>query len=183
MLKSERLVLRPINESDVEWLRETRNKYRDHFFDSGEITAEQQRGWYKKYRETHTDQMFIMELKDGTKIGTIAIYNIDVAKRTATFGRFLLLNEFTHKGYAEEAVKCLLDYCWNKMRLYKLNIEVYLENLDAIAIYARAGFKTGKPIIHLEKVNEKVDFNKPMIIGSYDDMSEEGYESTGSNVK
>jgi RimJ/RimL family protein N-acetyltransferase len=184
MLKSERLILRPICEEDIEWLRETRNKHKNDFFDSNEITAEQQKQWYQRYREVEgRDQMFIIQLKDGTPIGTVAVYDIDIASRAAKFGRFLLLDEYRHCGYAEEAVKCLLNYCWNTMRLYKLKVEVYLDNLDAMAIYARAGFAHKRPIIILEKINDKADFRKPMRISSYDDMSECGYEGQVTNVK
>jgi RimJ/RimL family protein N-acetyltransferase len=166
MLKSERLYLKPIDESDIEWLRETRNKYKDHFFDAGEISKEQQKQWYSRYREIEgKDQMFIIQLKNGTNIGTVAVYNIDVSTRTADFGRFLLIDEYRHHGYAEEAVQCLMDYCWNTLRLWKIKLSVFLDNIDALAIYARSGFKTtSRPIILLENVNEKVDFKKPIKI-------------------
>lgn len=185
MIKSERLQFKPVGEEDIEWLRSTRNKYRDHFFDAHEISKEQQRAWYEKYKEVEgRDQMFIMQLKDTTPIGTVAIYNIDVTNRTAIFGRFLLLEEFRGQGYAEEAVKCMLKYCWDTLRIYKLKVEVFLDNIDAIAIYARAGFKTTtRPIILLENINENIDFKKPMTIKSYDALSTDGYESQETNIK
>lgn len=184
MLKSERLILKLIEEKDIEWLRTTRNKYKDHFFDASEISKEQQRQWYTKYVETgDKDQMFIIYLKSGEKIGTVAVYNINITDRTADFGRFLLLDEYRHCGYAEEAVRCLLEYCFDSIRLYKLKIGVHLDNIDAIAIYARAGFKTTtRPIILLERVNANFDVRKPLVLSSYDEMSD-SYESQASNIK
>lgn len=184
MLKSERLILKPIDKDDVEWLRTTRNKHKEHFFDASEISKEQQRQWYAKYVETGgKDQMFIIQLKSGEKIGTVAVYNINVTDRSADFGRFLLLEEYRHHGYAEEAVKCLLDYCFDSMRLYKLKIGVHLDNIDAIAIYARAGFKTStRPVILLERVNPNFDVKKPMAM-SYDSLSGGDYENQSSNIK
>lgn len=165
MIKSERLVFNCIEEKDIEWLRESRNKYRDKFFDSHEITTEQQKSWYVRYKEIGTDQMFIVTLKSGEKIGTIALYDIDITNRTAKLGRILLLDEFRHYGYAEEMVKSLMNYAFNTTRLYKVKVECYWENLGAIAIYYRAGFKVNpKPIMQLEKINDNIDWKKSLVM-------------------
>jgi RimJ/RimL family protein N-acetyltransferase len=166
MIKTDRLNIRLLEERDIEMIRQWRNIYREHFFDSSEISKEQQRAWYTNYQSTKgTDQMYILELKDGTPIGQCALYNIDITSRKAVFGRFLLLEEFRHVGYAEEAVKGVLNYAFKILRLYKIKVEVFLENIDAIAIYARSGFKTTtKPIILMEAVNYEADPNKPLIL-------------------
>lgn len=184
MLKSERLLFKPVDENDIEWLRETRNKHRDSFFDSHEITTEQQKAWYTKYRESGTDHMFQVALKSGEAIGTIALYDIDISNRTAKLGRVLLLEEFRQHGYAEEMVKTILKLAFETIRLYKVKVEVHLDNINAIAIYARAGFKSiTRPIQLLEATNPNFDPKKSVRIESYDEMSETGYESQCSNVK
>ena len=166
MKKGDRLNLRHIEEKDIEWLRETRNKYKDNFFDSSEISVENQRAWYKNYREnTGIDHMFIVELKDKTPIGTIAIYAVDIASRTAKLGRVLLIEDYRGHGYAEEAVKLAVDIAINDMRLFKIRVEVFQDNLDALSIYHKAGFKTGsRPVILLEKISHNLDWNKPVVI-------------------
>lgn len=184
MIRSERLVFKPVDENDIEWLRDTRNKYKDHFFDAHEITKEQQKAWYAKYREIGTDHMFIVKLKSGDKIGTIALYDVDITNRTVKLGRVLLLEEFRRHGYAEEMVQTLLKLAFETMKLYKVKVEVHIDNINAIAIYARAGFKSiTRPIQLLEAVNPNYDPKKPVTIKSYDDMSESGYEGQASNVR
>jgi RimJ/RimL family protein N-acetyltransferase len=183
MLTSERLIYKPIDANDIEWLRETRNKYRDNFFDNGEISSEQQRAWYARYREDGRDKMFIVKLKSGEPIGTIAIYNIDAQNRTATLGRVLLLDEFRHHGYAEEMVQRILQLAFESMRLYKVKVEVHYDNIDAIAIYARAGFKPAtKPIVFLECKNTKFNPKQPVQLLSQDEDDDAGYESQCKNV-
>jgi len=182
LLKSERLILWPINAKDIEWLRETRNKNKDKFFDTGEISKEQQRVWYEKYQDCKTDQMFIIRLKSGQSIGTIALYNIDIGKRIAILGRVLLLDEYRGNGYAEEAVKSMLDLAFNSMCLFKIRVEVFEDNKDAIAIYNRSGFKMlTRPILIMEKINNDINWNAPIKIESYDDMSD-SYEGQNTNV-
>jgi len=158
--------MRPLKDEDVELIRQWRNNHRDSFFDASEITKEMQRAWYQRYKETDgKDQMFIMCLKDGTAIGQVAIYNINVADRNADFGRFLLLEEYRGHGYAEECVKGMMEYCFETLRLYKVKIQVHLDNIDAIAIYARSGFKTTtRPILYMERVNPNYDWKKPITI-------------------
>ena len=183
MLKSKRINFSPVSEEDIEWLRENRNKHKDSFFDAGEISIDQQKAWYGRYKESATDNMYIATLKSGDKIGTIALYNIDIASRTATLGRVLLLEEYRGYGYAEEMVRTMLRVAFEHIRLYKVKVEVHIDNINAIAIYARSGFKSiTRPIQLLEATNPNYDRKKPLVIGSYDNLSESGYESQESNI-
>lgn len=167
MIKGDRVDLAPLQEKDIEMIRQWRMKYKDHFYDANEITPEQQKIWYSKYKESPTDRMYIIQKKDGEPIGTIAIYEINIQTRTARLGRVLLLEEARGQGYAEEAVKTLLDYADNVMRLYRVTTDTYIDNIDAIAVYARAGFKTTiRPIIILERINKNYDPKKPIRLDS-----------------
>jgi len=171
MLYGIRINLKPLEEKDIETTRTWRNKYSDKFFDSSYITKEQQRQWYERFKETH-DYFFIIQLKDKTPIGTISLYNINIGDRTAVLGRFLLLDEHRHHGYAEEAVGMVIDMA-ERMGLFKIKVEVHLENIDAIAIYARAGFKTQtKPIIIMEKQFTNQDWDRPIEIFDVEEEEE-----------
>jgi diamine N-acetyltransferase len=183
-IESARIRLHPIDEYDLEWLRETRNKNRNNFFSAEEITKDQQISWYERYKESNTDNMFIIATRDGQEVGTIALYNIDIGTRGAELGRVLILEEYRGNGYAEEAVRLLTDYAFKVFRLYKVRVHTHLDNLDAIAVYARAGFKTTtKPIIILEKINPDYNPKKPLVLESYDELSTEGHECQCSNVR
>lgn len=173
MIKGTMIDLKPLEEKDIEMIREWRNKYKEHFFDAGEISKDQQRQWYEKYRDSAgKDYMFIIQFKEGTPIGTIALYNIAIAERIAELGRVLLLEEFRGHGYAEMAVKMVLELAFEKIKLWKVKVSAHWDNLDALAIYARAGFKTTtRPIILLECMNHTIDWKKPVVIEDYDTTS------------
>jgi len=110
--------------------------------------------------------MFIVETKDGTPVGTIALYDVSIADRTARLGRVLLLEEYRGHSYMDEAVKILTGYAFSTMRLHKIRVEVFLDNTPAIAIYASAGYKTtARPIILMEKINVDFDPNQPLAMG------------------
>jgi RimJ/RimL family protein N-acetyltransferase len=182
MLKGERINLKPITQEDMELVRSFRNAYATNFGDAGYITKEQQRLFYEKYQESSVDKMFVVELKTGTPIGTIALYNISTPDRTAEIGRVIIVDEHRGQGYAEEAVRMICKLA-DEMRLYKVRVWAYLDNLDAISIYSRCGFKAGRPRLYLERVKE-TNWKAPVKIESYDDDSGKGgYEGQCDNVK
>lgn len=182
MIKGDRINLRSIEQEDMETLRSWRNAYANNFGDGGFITKQQQKIFYEKYCESSTDKMFIIQLKDGTQIGTIAIYNISTVDRTADIGRVILLDTQRGHGYAEEAVKMICKLA-DDMRLYKTRVWAYLDNLDAIAVYARSGFKAGRPRLYLERTND-VNWKDSVRIESYDDLTgDHGYEGQCDNIK
>jgi diamine N-acetyltransferase len=164
MLKGDKISLRPIGSGDIEWLRATRNKYRDSFYTRDEISPSQQRAWYDRYVECNTDLMFIIITKDGDKAGTIALYNIKMDDRSADVGRIIVLEEFRGEGYMEEALQLLTDHAFKRMRLFKLKISTYLDNAAAIGLYSKVGFESlQRPVMLLEMRNPDKDvFHTPL---------------------
>jgi RimJ/RimL family protein N-acetyltransferase len=179
-----KIKLRLITKDDIEWLRTIRNQYRDHFFTHDVITPEQQRRWYQAYADsTGRDYMYIIELPDGTKIGTIALYNINMSDRTADLGRILLREEYWNHGIMEKAINMVLNLAFNSMRLFKVRIATFLDNAGAIALYHKCGFKSlDRPVMLMEKKNIDMDWNKPVMLQSYEEL-DESYEGQASNVK
>lgn len=161
MLKGEKINLRLINENDLELLRMWRNQHSQDFFTKDQITPQQQRAWYQKYSESATDKMFILQLKDGTPIGTIALYNINIADRSAELGRTLLMAQFRGSGYMEDAVKVLVTHAFEVMRIWNIRLSVYLDNAAAISLYHKCGFEsTERPIMLMEARNIDQDWRK-----------------------
>jgi len=158
-IKGEKIVLKPIEQKDLERIRLWRNLYSSEFFSGEEISKEQQRLWYERYQASGgKDTMFMVELPNGMQVGTIALYDVSIPDRTARLGRVLLLEEHRGNGYMDEAVQILTNYAFTKMRLYKIRVEVFLTNAVALSLYAKSGYKaTTRPMILMEKVN--IDYN------------------------
>lgn len=165
MIKGANVDIRLLQEKDVEVLRQWRNAYGESFFTHDYITKPQQRQWYSKYLESGgKDMMFIVQLKDRTPIGTIAIYNIDVSTRTADFGRMLILQEYEGFGYAKEATQLVVDFAFKNLKLWKVKLSVFLDNAKAIGIYSECGFTSlTRPVMLMEAINKKQDLWKEPI--------------------
>lgn len=163
MIKGTRIDLRLITEKDIELLRVWRNSHSRDFFTKDYLSPQQQRAWYNKYAENSMDKMFIVQLKDSTPIGTIALYNINIADRTADLGRTLLLEDYRGQGYMEEAIKLLVNIAFDSMRLWNIRLSVYLDNAAAISLYHKAGFQSSsRPVLLMEATNSDKSPSKPV---------------------
>lgn len=143
MIQQDKLLFRPVEESDIENIRLWRNRdgIREAFIYQQYISREQQEHWYKNYNENENDIMFIIEYE--TKpIGTVAIYNIDLDKREAEFGRLMIGQvEIRGLGIGQKATKAMCEFGFNKLHLNKIVLEVFEDNRHAMRVYKEIGFK------------------------------------------
>lgn len=135
--------LKPIDREDIEYMRNWRNNENINktFFNSEYISSEAQRKWYEKYRYNASDRMFIINYKNNP-VGTVALYNIDYKNNTAEFGR-LLIGDIKNrcKNIGLIATRTLCEYGFNKLGLNKIILEVFKDNISAINLYRKVGFK------------------------------------------
>ena len=89
-----------------------------------------QAGWGPEYR-------FIVLDENGRPIGTCSVYN--VSGDSAAIGIRIGERSCWGKGYGTEAVKQLLDWCFDA-GLEVIRLRVLAENLRAIGCYRKCGF-------------------------------------------
>lgn len=82
----------------------------------------------------------IKNLED-KKIGRCIIFNMDRVNRHAMVGIFIGHKGNWNKGYGTEAMKLLLDYCFNFINLNSVMLGVMEFNKGAIKSYEKVGFK------------------------------------------
>jgi len=180
MLIGDKINLTALQKDDLEMIRQWRNQYKHNFYDESYITKEKQREFYNNLQQS-SDYFFIIRLKDNTPVGTIALYDLRLDDRSATLGRFLLLDNYRGQGIATEAVNLITELA-DRIRLWKIRVDCKEDNIDAIRVYERCGY-IRREIICFERINHKHDWNIPMKVSSYDDLSPDGYEGTCSNVR
>lgn len=100
--------------------------------------------------ESRLDMLFwaIIRKDNGQHIGNI---KIDPVSRRHSIGEYGILigdRQSWGKGFAKEASEAVIEYCFSKLKLRKINLGVVTENFAAVALYERIGFvKEG----HLKK--------------------------------
>ena len=115
-----------------------------HWFFSASttITAEMHLAWLEQQQSDETDLTFIIASnRDGGFIGMIALYRIDLDRRTAEFGRLLIGETALRRaGYAFEAIQ-LVKGIAREMGLLRIYLSVLPSNIAAIRLYEKNGFR------------------------------------------
>ncbi len=162
-IKMDSILLLPLNEITGEQYRVLRNKkyVSKWFFHSAEITEQQQSEWFKSYLNNTSDIMFSIHLNDSQKtfIGANAIYDIQEREGIGEYGRVIIDPRFAGRGYGYSATLAACIFAKDTLKLHKLILYVYQDNLAAVRTYVRSGFKhlnfitdeTGNKMIYMEK--------------------------------
>ena len=168
-LESERIVLRPITEEDTEDIIKWRNSENvmRHFIIQTPLTKEIHERWLQeKVASGQVVQFVIIEKLEGKPIGSV--YFRDICEKSAEFGIFIGEESYLGKGYGNEAQHLAMDYAFNELDLKKVVLRVLSDNIGAITIYEKNGFRQilnknetvvingeNKTILFMEAVNEK----------------------------
>lgn len=134
-----------LKEEDIQLIRTWRNQdnVRSKFINQDIITEEAQKNWFKKYILKPDDYVFvIIEKCTQKKIGMCALYNFIEDEECAEFGRFIIGDKDSHgKGYGKDALETALRVAFKTLKLKKVHLEVFKDNVPAVSIYEKCGFK------------------------------------------
>lgn len=135
------MILRPIEERDLEVVRRLRNESRSWFFFDGEIDAEQQRRWFAQLPGQGV-RFYVIEV-DGSVVGTASAR--DTPEGTE-IGNLLLDPAQRGRGLMHQAVDELTRAPGTYFGLVKP------DNENSIRVFERSGF-AGR-YLRLEKITE-----------------------------
>lgn len=85
-------------------------------------------------------RLMIEDAKNGTQIGCIDIYDYDAFNSRAGFG-ILIDEKHRGQGYAKNAIKLLLDYCFNSLLLNQIYALVLTTNITSLFLFESIGFE------------------------------------------
>lgn len=136
------IVLKPLVVEDIELLRQLRNlnNIRKNFVYDKYIDEESQKKWFVNYLEVNSDLMWSVFFQEEW-CGAVAVYDIDLEKREAEFGRIMLSPSIQGKGLGKKIIKGVLDYCKNTLNLRRIVLSVKINNIPAIKSYLDTGFE------------------------------------------
>lgn len=159
VLESDKVLLRPLTEADIEQVRVWRNSEhtRKWFIDDVFITEDQQKKWYERYLKDDQEIIFLIEEKEEIfkPIGMVALYNMDFVKNEVEFGKIFIGEESARgKGYGSLVVKMVIDFAFNHYQFSIINLEVLKNNIRGIHTYEKLGFKI---------INEKIVGGKKLL--------------------
>jgi [ribosomal protein S5]-alanine N-acetyltransferase len=96
---------------------------------------------FRTYRKQkpRKEYRFAIVIK-GAAIGSISAHHIDRHHGTTTIG-YWLSESYWGKGIMSEALQALCEFLFNKLKLRRIEADVYLQNKGSIRVLEKAGFK------------------------------------------
>ncbi len=144
-LETERLILKSMSLADVDFLlyhfgAEETNWYTEY---ERLKNREEAIDFYYKFIEPGKKTYFRLVItlkKNDTLIGTIGFFLYNRRDSSAEIG-YDLSRLYWRKGITTEAVKCLVNYGFEQMNLYRIEVTADPENIGSIKILKNLAFK------------------------------------------
>lgn len=138
------ITFRSIRKSDlgliVKWLNDPEtNQYLGARVRQG-TNFETRLKWYEKYKTEKTKKMFIIYV-DSKPVGEVGLINIDKLDNNAEL--FIMIGEkgFRGKGVGQKAIKFIIDYAFNNLKLHRISLGCFEDNIAGMKCYDKCGFK------------------------------------------
>lgn len=144
-IETERLILQPMDESFISekylsWMNDPEVFL---YLESGGNYSMNELQEYVKHSVDKKIFFWAITIKDnGKHIGNIKIDPISRRHGTGEYGIMLGDRSEWRKGYAAEASIGLINYCFEELRIRKINLGVVKDNESAVQLYEKLGFKT-----------------------------------------
>ncbi len=144
ILTGKQVLLRPVKLSDakrfVKWFNDPQvNKF---MFVRGITLAEEKKYILNRIQGKVKDVLhFCIDTQTGVHIGAVSLESIQKRNKNASFGIIIGDKNYWSKGYGEEASRLILDYGFKKLKLHRVELDVYSYNHRAMGLYKKLGFK------------------------------------------
>ena len=85
-------------------------------------------------------RLMVEDAKNGAQVGCIDLYDYDEFNSRAGIG-ILIDEKYRGQGYAKNAIKLLLEYCFNTLLLNQIYILVLASNVESMLLFESLGFE------------------------------------------
>jgi ribosomal-protein-alanine N-acetyltransferase len=143
MFQTARLEIREITESDLEEVRLLHNEFSTlkWLSDISIVTQAQQLKWFLNLKNSAKNRRYVARtIADSTIVGVFRLDDIDLQNKTAQVG-LDIEKSFRQKGYATEIYGEMLAHIFNYLGMNRVSLVTLCNNLPAIALYSKMGFK------------------------------------------
>jgi len=134
----QKISYRPFRASDLElrvkWLKNPSVKQNMGWQIREGVDLDDQKKWFKKYQKDKYDKRFIIEA-DNKPVGMVGLTEIDPLDKNADLYIMIGEDEYRGRGIGRQACEYIIDLCFKKLKLHKLNLTVHGHNTRAINLY------------------------------------------------
>ncbi|MFA6533841.1 MAG: GNAT family protein [Patescibacteria group bacterium] len=144
ILKGKKVILRPIAVKEAaDYLRWLKDKNINKFLSTEwkDLNLQKEQEYIKKSRKDKNKINWSIYTKDGEHIGSTGLDAIDRYGKKASWGIFIGEKKYWGQGIATEALKNILKFCFESLKLNRVELWVVTENKGGVKCYRRCGFK------------------------------------------
>ncbi|HEX6291307.1 MAG TPA: GNAT family protein [Herpetosiphonaceae bacterium] len=143
-LRGTRITLRPIRLDDIDAylaLMQDEEGLRLTGTQTTGFSREQTERWITTIAE-RDDRVDLAIVPHDTSdlIGEVVLNEIDTTNRSANI-RIGIRTPYTGQGYGSEAMRLMLGYAFDQLRLHRVDLEVFAFNPRALHVYEKLGFR------------------------------------------
>lgn len=146
MLRGEKVLLRPVKRSDIEYFLKWFNdpeviQYIGLYLPMTEMAEGK---FIEGLGSDRTHAMFVIEAIDGDTgkpIGSTDLGNISARDHSAGFGIAIGDKDYWSKGYGTEAARLLIKYGFEQLNLHRINSSALAFNERSLKLHLKLGFK------------------------------------------
>ena len=142
-IEGKQIYLRPITMEDTDRIVSWRNqdRVRHNFIYQKLFTKESHENWMHTQVETgHVVQFIICEKNNDRPVGSVYFRDIDHDNKKAEYGIFIGEADAAGRGIGSETARLAADYARDVLKLHKLMLRVFADNVGAVKSYQNAGF-------------------------------------------
>ena len=86
-------------------------------------------------------QLRLIIEKEGKAIGSIDLFDFEPKHQRAGIGILIAEKEDRRKGYASDALKVLIEYCFTTLNLHQIYCNILTDNEASISLFQQHGFQ------------------------------------------
>lgn len=144
MTKESKVLLRPPIDADSSILFDWINNH-DLVIKNApykHVSLESHQAWFKSILQPSADRyLFMIEVVESRKtIGSCQLLNIHPIHRSADLQIRIGEPNYHGKGYGTDALQQLISFGFNTLKLHRISLTVFSNNLRAINAYKKVGF-------------------------------------------
>lgn len=146
MLQGKNIYLRALEPEDLDLLAKVEND--ESLWEVSNTQTPYSKFVLKQYLDNaHLDiyqvkqlRLVIINKPDNQEVGLIDLFDFNPHHKRVGIG-IVIIKKHQHKGYATEALRLVIHYCFNTLQLHQIYANILEENTKSISLFTQQGFK------------------------------------------